>query len=256
MRTPFVGGNWKMNTDRTSAEVLATEVAQQDPGEVEVALFVPFPYLLTVGDAIRRVGSNIALGAQDAWHRANGAFTGEVSIAMLRDCGVEIVLAGHSERRHVIGESDDLVGLKAAAVLKEGLRCVLCVGETIEERRAGWTDEVNERQLASALKGFDVDWIDRLIVAYEPVWAIGTGVTAEPSQAQEAHERIRGFLARTYSREVADGLRIIYGGSVTPDNARELFDQPDVDGGLIGGASLDAGKFNRIVRAAAGGSDT
>lgn len=256
MRTPFVGGNWKMNTDRASAEVLAAEVARDDPGGVEVALFVPFPFLLTVRDVLQRLGSNIVLGAQDAWHQANGAFTGEISIAMLRDCGVGIVLTGHSERRHIIGESDDLVGLKTAAVLREGLRCVLCVGETIEERRAGRTDEVNRRQLVAGLKGVERDWMERLVIAYEPVWAIGTGVTAQPSQAQESHERIRGFLKQTYSREIAEGLRIIYGGSVTPDNARELFDQPDIDGGLIGGASLDAGKFTRIVQAAASGSDT
>ncbi len=250
-RTPFVGGNWKMNTDRAGAAALAREVAAltalPTPG-VDTAVFPPFPYLLAAGEAI--AGSGVILGAQDVYHQPNGAFTGEISVAMLKDCGVGAVLAGHSERRHVIGEDDRTVNLKVAATLAGGLTSVLCVGETLEQREAGRTDEVNERQTRLGLAGVSPAGMARVVIAYEPVWAIGTGRTATPEDAQDAHVKIRGVLSQLYGDQVARSVRIIYGGSMKPDNAEALMAQPDIDGGLIGGASLKVADFGAIVRAA------
>ncbi len=250
-RKAFVGGNWKMNTQRESATALATAVAkatEKASRDVEVVVFPPFPYLLPVGDAI---GPRVRLGAQDAYTEASGAFTGEVSVAMLADCGATHALTGHSERRHVLGESDTLVGAKTRAVLDGGLTCVVCVGETLEQREAGETDTVNERQTRAALEGVSAEGMARVVIAYEPVWAIGTGRTASPADAQQAHAALRALLAKLYDDKVAAATRIIYGGSVKGANAAELFGQPDIDGGLIGGASLDAEEFGAIVTAAA-----
>mgnify|MGYP005844924629 CR=1 FL=1 len=251
MRTPFVGGNWKMNTDRASGTALARAVAEGSAAceGVEVALFPPFPYLGAIADTLR--GSRVALGAQDLYHEKSGAFTGEVSAAMLLDCGASVVLTGHSERRHVIGESDDLVNRKTRAALDAGLTCVLCIGETLEQRERGETDAVNERQLRAGLAGIDADRATRLVIAYEPVWAIGTGRNATPADAQDAHARVRAVLASVFSPQAAAAMRIIYGGSLKPENAEALLAQPDVDGGLVGGASLSATDFCAIVRAAA-----
>jgi triosephosphate isomerase len=251
-RKSFVGGNWKMNTDRASASALARAVvgsAVTDAG-VDIAVIPPFPYLLGVGEAL--AGSGVILGAQDVYHQANGAFTGEVSVAMLTDCGVGAVLAGHSERRHVIGEDDRTVNLKVAATLAGGLTSVLCVGETLEQRETGRTDEVNERQTRLGLAGVLPADMARVVIAYEPVWAIGTGRTATPEDAQDAHVKIRGVVSQLYGDQVARSVRIIYGGSMKPDNAEALMAQPDIDGGLIGGASLKAADFGAIVRAAGG----
>ncbi len=250
MRTPFVGGNWKMNTDRASGVALARAVAQGADAckGVEVAVFPPFPYLGTIADALQ--GSRVALGAQNLYHEKNGAFTGEVSAAMLIDCGVSAVLTGHSERRLVIGESDDLVNRKTRAALDAGLTCVLCIGETLDQRERGETDAVNERQLRAGLAGVRAEQAARLVIAYEPVWAIGTGRNASPADAQNAHARVRAVVASVFSREAAAAMRIIYGGSLKPDNAEALLARPDVDGGLVGGASLSASDFCAIVRAA------
>jgi triosephosphate isomerase len=251
-RRPFIGGNWKMNTDQGSARSLARQTAHGvgPTPRVEIAVFVPFVYLLEVGRVLTEAGLPQALGAQDCFDEPEGAFTGEISCPMLRDCGVRSVLTGHSERRHVIGESDDLVRRKTRAALGAGLTCVLCVGETLEQREAGQTNRVNRRQIRSALDGFVPAWADRLIIAYEPVWAIGTGRTASPADAQAAHETIRATVGELLGAEAAEGMRLIYGGSAKPDNAADLFGQPDIDGGLIGGASLDAQSFVRIVQAA------
>lgn len=251
-RKPFVGGNWKMNTDRASGVELAKGVAREVAGAsaIDVAVFPPFPYLIPVGDATR--GSGVILGAQDVYHQASGAFTGEVSVGMLGDCGVGAVLAGHSERRHVIGEDDRTVNKKVLATLAGGLVCVLCVGETLEQREAGETDTVNERQTRLGLAGVSPDDMARVVIAYEPVWAIGTGRTATPEDAQDAHAKIRGVVSRLFGGGIATGVRIIYGGSMKPDNADALMAQPDIDGGLIGGASLKAADFGAIVRAGAG----
>jgi triosephosphate isomerase len=252
-RRPFVGGNWKMNTNKLSSAALVRGVVDALVGlkGVDVAVFPPFPYLLSVGAILRERGSSIRLGAQDASDQPDGALTGEVSCAMLKDCGVSVVLTGHSERRHVMGESETLVHAKTRAVLASGLDAILCVGERIEEREAGRTNTVNEEQVRLALREVPPEQISRLTIAYEPVWAIGTGRTATPADAQTVQAGIRAVLADLYDQDTADRVRIMYGGSVKAANAAELFRQPDVDGGLIGGASLNATEFTAIVRAAA-----
>lgn len=252
-RRPFIGGNWKMHTNRAGAAELGRGVVDGLVGlqGVDVAVFPPFPYLLAVGSILRERGSAIRLGAQDVYSEGDGAFTGEVSLAMLKDCGVSVVLTGHSERRHILGESETVVHAKTRAVLAAGLECILCIGEKLEEREEGRTDHVNEEQLRLALRDIPQEQIERLTVAYEPVWAIGTGKTASPGDAQDAQMKIRRVLAEMYGREAASRVRIMYGGSVKTSNARELFTQPDIDGGLIGGASLKASDFVAIVKAGA-----
>lgn len=252
-RRPYVGGNWKMNCDRAAAQHLARGVVDGLVGlqGVDVVVFPPFPYLLAVGSILRERGSSVRLGAQDVYFENDGAYTGEVSVSMLKDCGVQVVLTGHSERRHVIGENENLVGKKTLAVLSGGLECVLCVGEKLEEREDGRTDMVNEEQVRLGLREVPPEYIDRLTVAYEPVWAIGTGRTASPADAQDAQAKIRRVLEDLYGRDMAARIRIMYGGSVKSSNAQEIFRQADVDGGLIGGASLKAPEFTAIVRAAA-----
>lgn len=241
-----------MNTGKLSSATLARAVVDGLVGlqGVDVAVFPPFPYLLSVGAILRERGSTIRLGAQDAYHQPDGAYTGEVSLAMLRDCGVSVVLTGHSERRHVIGESETVVHEKTRAVLAAGLDCILCVGERLEEREAGRTDTVNEEQVRLGLRDVPPEQIARLTIAYEPVWAIGTGRTATPADAQDAQAKIRAVLADLYGPDAAARVRIMYGGSVKASNAADLFAQPDVDGGLIGGASLNATEFVGIVRSA------
>ncbi len=252
IRRPYVGGNWKMNTNRLSAAALARAIVDALVGlqGVDVAIFPPFPYLLSVGAILRERGSTIRLGAQNASLHPDGAFTGEVSIAMLRDCGVAVALTGHSERRHVIGESETIVHEKTRAVLASGLECILCVGERLEEREAGRTDTVNEEQIRLGLRDVPPEQINRLTIAYEPVWAIGTGRTASPADAQTAQAHIRAVLADLYGQDAASRVRIMYGGSLKASNALEIFRQPDVDGGLVGGASLSPTEFAFIVRAA------
>ena len=253
-RKPYVGGNWKMNTNRTTSAELTRAVADgvMRIDGVDVAIFPPFPYLLSVRSILRDRSSSMRLGAQDAYFRPEGAFTGEVSIEMLKDCGVSVVLVGHSERRHVLGETDETINHKVRAALEAGLECILCVGETLDQRTAGHTDPVNQRQVRTALADVPGDHIERLIVAYEPVWAIGTGKTATPEDAQDVHGKIRKLLTNLYGNDIAQRVRVLYGGSVKADNAAELFGQPDIDGGLIGGASLKAADFVTIVRAASG----
>jgi triosephosphate isomerase len=252
-RKPFVGGNWKMNTNRTTGADLARGVTDGliTADGVDVAVFPPFPYLLTVRSILRDRGSPVRLGAQDAYFQGDGAFTGEVSVTMLKDCGVQVVLCGHSERRHVIGEKDELVNKKLRAVLEAGLDAVLCVGETLEEREAGHQDIINARQVRTGLAEIPASLTERLVIAYEPVWAIGTGKTATPQDAQDAHAQIRQLLGKMFGRDAADRVRIIYGGSLKPDIAPEIMAQPDVDGGLVGGASLNAADFVSICKCAA-----
>ncbi|MBL4810110.1 MAG: triose-phosphate isomerase [Phycisphaerales bacterium] len=249
-RTPFVGSNWKMNTNAQEGFALIDAIGglMQDGG-VDVAVFPPFPYLMGIGE---RIKGGILLGAQDIWHNGNGAFTGEVSAEMLNDCGVNTVLTGHSERRHVIGESDELVNLKTKRVLESGLTAVLCIGELLEEREAGETDAVNERQIRAGLAGISEEQLGKVVLAYEPVWAIGTGKTATPEDAQNAHAAIRALICGMYSPAAGGAMRIIYGGSMKPSNAGELMAMTDVDGGLIGGASLKADDFYGIIEAARG----
>jgi len=255
-RKPFVGGNWKMNlhSDDVAALAGALVSAQVDTQLVEVAICPAFPYLLQTHELLN--GSEIKLGAQDCYHEGGGAFTGEVSLAMLKDVGVQVVVAGHSERRHVIGERDTLINSKVRASLDAGLEVILCVGETLEQRELNQTNAINWGQLGYGLAGVTAQQMANITIAYEPVWAIGTGMTATPDDAQAAHQAIREFIrCGMFNSEVADALRIQYGGSVKPDNAAELFAMPDIDGGLIGGASLKADDFLSIVSAAAGSKD-
>jgi len=251
-RLPIVGGNWKMNTDLASAVELAEDiVADCDPyaADCDVVLFPPFPYLQAVGKALGH--HRLALGAQDVYHESNGAYTGEVSCDMLTDLHATYVIIGHSERRHVIGETDELINAKVLAALRSELNVILCVGETDGQRQAGQTERINVDQVTAGLRGVTPDHMRQVVIAYEPVWAIGTGKTATPEDAQAVHELIRGTIGDLYDGAIAAATRIQYGGSVKPSNASDLFAQPDIDGGLIGGASLKAGDFTAIVKAAA-----
>jgi triosephosphate isomerase (TIM) len=246
-RTPFVGGNWKMNTNADSGMDLINGIAGRIKGDaVEVAVFPPFVYIRDISHAS---GSDIHVGAQDCYFKDNGAFTGEISTEMLKDCGATAVLTGHSERRHVIGETDQIVNQKTKAALNAGLIAVLCVGEKLEEREAGQTDAVNETQTRAGLEGVSKTELGSVVIAYEPVWAIGTGKTATPDDAQQAHRNLRALIADMYDQEAADAIRIIYGGSMKPGNAAELMAMPDIDGGLIGGASLVVDDFVAIIEA-------
>jgi triosephosphate isomerase len=247
MRRPLVAGNWKMHGSRASATELVAAIAGAMPHGVEVSVLPPFPYL---AELIGRFGdAGIAFGAQDTSAHEAGAHTGEVSAVMLRDIGCAQVLVGHSERRQYHGESDTLVAAKFVAARAAGLIPVLCVGETLAEREADATETVIGRQLDAVLERAGIAGFERAVVAYEPVWAIGTGRTATPGQAQEVHAFIRGKLAGSDAK-ISNSLRLLYGGSVKPANAAELFGQPDVDGGLIGGASLVAADFLAICAAA------
>jgi triosephosphate isomerase (TIM) len=252
MRKPFVAGNWKMNTDRRSSVELAKAVvagsAQVAREKVTVALIPPFVYLPAVVQAVS--SSGVSVGAQDVYFESKGAFTGEISPAMLKDVGCTYVLCGHSERRHVLGESDELVGKKVTAALSGGLLPILCVGELLEERDAGKMEDVVARHMRTGLAGLNADKMAAVTIAYEPVWAIGTGRTATPQQAQEVHAFIRNLLVGMYDVNVARDTRILYGGSVKGDNAKELMAQEDVDGLLVGGASLKADEFVKIIQAA------
>ncbi len=252
MRKKFIAGNWKMNTIAISAELLAAAVVKGVGGDssVTVAVCPPFPYLSRVGQAL--AGSPVGLGAQNCYHEKSGAFTGEISPEMLVDSGCRYVILGHSERRHKLGETDAFVNKKVHAALAAGLTVILCVGETLEERDANKTEAVLDTQVAGSLAGIDANKLAKIVVAYEPVWAIGTGRTASPEQAQEAHRTIRGRISQLCGAAAAQSLVIQYGGSVTPDKAAGLFRQPDIDGGLIGGASLKAEDFLGIVAAARG----
>lgn len=251
MRVPIVAANWKMNKTVGEAIALADGVREgtESAGGVEIVLCPPFTALGIVGGRIE--GSPIGLGAQNVHWEPSGAYTGEISLPMLADLGCRYVILGHSERRALFGETDENVNRKTRAALDTGMTPIVCVGETLGQRESGHTDEVVAGQIAKSLAGFD-DLFDRIVIAYEPVWAIGTGRTATPEQAQEVHALIRRLLTDRAGAERAETVRIQYGGSVKPGNAAELFGQPDVDGGLIGGAALDADSFSAIVLAAAG----
>ncbi len=249
MRRPFVAGNWKMNGSRESAGALLDEV-KAGMGEVnraEVAVCTPFVYLADVQEQLQ--GTDVAWGGQDLSIHASGAYTGEVAGSMLADFGCRYVIAGHSERRTYHREDDALVAEKFEAALKAGLVPIFCVGETLGEREQGITEQVVARQVLAVIERGGVEMLGRGAIAYEPVWAIGTGKTATPEQAQEVHAFIRGLIAER-NPEVAEKVRILYGGSMKPDNAAELMSNPDIDGGLIGGASLKAEDFLAICKAA------
>src|SRR3954447_14627 len=251
VRRKFVCGNWKMFKTGTEAQQLVSELGTRLSGvSAQVGIAPPFTALAQVKWALSQAKSQVQLFGQNCHHEKHGAFTGEVSAAMLKDAGCDGVILGHSERRQLFGETDEGVARKLKAVLGEGLHPIVCVGETLQEREAGRTWEVVSRQVRAALVGLDGAQVSRITLAYEPVWAIGTGRNATAAQAQEVHGQIRGLLREIGGAQVADAVRIQYGGSVKPDNAAELLGQPDVDGALVGGASLKADDFAKIVEAA------
>jgi triosephosphate isomerase len=256
MRTPIVVGNWKMHGTIAEARHLAEAIRDglKRPRGVEVAVCPPFTALAAVSEVL--AGSPVLLGAQNCHWEDKGAFTGEVSPLMLVDLGCRLVLVGHSERRHLFHETDDEINKRVGAALRHGLRPLLCVGETADERRQGLTFTVVEGQLRAGWAGLSPEAIGRCCLAYEPVWAIGTGLTATPSQAGEVHGYLRGLISELGSRELAQSVRILYGGSVKPDNAAAFAEEPDIDGVLVGGASLDAPGFISIAKksAAKGGA--
>jgi triosephosphate isomerase len=251
MRRPFIAGNWKMNLDRASAVTLAEGLAKASAGidGVDMAVCPPSCYLDAVGAAV--AGSNVALGAQNVYHEADGAYTGEISTAMLGDLGCKYVILGHSERRHVMGETDQDINKKVLATLKAGLLPIVCVGELLEEREAGKTLDVIRTQFEGSLAGLTAEQMLQIVIAYEPVWAIGTGKVATPQQAEGVHLDLRKIMAGCYNEEVAESVRIQYGGSVKPDNAAELLGQPNIDGALVGGAALKVDSLMGIITASA-----
>ena len=251
MRKPFIAGNWKMNLDSAAAAALASGLVKELAGitTVDAAVCPPSVYLQAVAKELS--SSNISLGAQNVYFEANGAFTGEVSCQMLKDVCCTYAIIGHSERRHVLGETDELINKKVNAAIAGGLLPILCVGELLEEREAEKTTAVVTEQVKKGLAGVSAEKMLAVTIAYEPVWAIGTGKTATADQAQEVHAMIRGLLAEMYDQSVADQIRIQYGGSAKPGNTAELMANPDVDGLLVGGASLKVADFGAMIKAIA-----
>jgi triosephosphate isomerase len=251
LRKKLIAGNWKMNKTSADGVALTREIvaAVGKQSDVEVVVCPPFTAIEAAGKALE--GSNVKLGAQNMHHEASGAFTGEVSAPMLRAIFATHVILGHSERRTLFGETDELVNKKVLAALKNQLRPIFCVGETLSERESGSTLKVVQTQVERGLEGVNKDQAASVVVAYEPVWAIGTGKVATTEQAQEVHAFIRGLLTKIFTDPVAQKVRILYGGSMKPANAPELLAQKDIDGGLIGGASLESRSFVELVTAAA-----
>lgn len=250
-RKPIIAANWKMNmTAAETAVYLPTFLREMgNDSRVEAVLAPPFTLLAQVAEALN-LSNNVRLGAQDMHWQKNGAYTGEISASMLRDLFTRYVILGHSERRTLFGETDEIVNRKVLAAYASGLKPIVCIGETLEQRDAGEVNAVLERQLRESLAGVEAkEWLDT-VIAYEPIWAIGTGRTATAEQAQETHAAVRAVIASLTDEAIAQKVRIQYGGSVKPDNARELLGQPDIDGALVGGASLDPRAFAQIVKAA------
>ncbi len=250
LRKPLVAGNWKMFKNNSEGEELAREIIEGTAkiSGVQIVLCPPFTALERLSKALGN--SLVRLGAQNMHPEISGAFTGEVSPEMLRHLFVTYVILGHSERRQIFKETNEFINEKVLSALKSNLKPILCVGETLDERKAGQTLAIVGSQLKEGLKGVTKKAIADVVIAYEPVWAIGTGVTATPEQAQEVHHEIRKQLADLFDEKVAEKVQILYGGSVKPQNAQTLFEQPDIDGGLIGGASLEARSFLDIIEAA------
>ena len=248
MRTPIIGGNWKMYKIREEATKIVVELRDQieDVKDVEIVVFPPFTLLETVGEILQ--GSKVGLGAQNMFWKEEGAYTGEISPRMLVDLGCQYVILGHSERRGYFTESNEMVNKKLQAALKFNLTPLICVGEKLEERKKGRAKEVVETQIRESLLGIEASEGKKVIVAYEPVWAIGTGETATPEQAEEMHSYIRGILEEIWDASVANLIRIQYGGSVKPENIKELMAKKNIDGALVGGASLDSASFTRIIK--------
>lgn len=247
MRRPLIAGNWKMNLDRSAAVALAAAIAERSGtiAAADLAVFPPSVYLDAVRAAV--AGSRLAYGAQNMYHQSNGAFTGEISAAMLVDLGCRYVILGHSERRHILGETNEQVNQKTQAALAAGLTPIVCVGELLAQREAGHSSAVIREQFSGSLGNLSAEHMARVVIAYEPVWAIGTGKVATPQQAEEVHRDLRKALTDRYNTATAEAVRILYGGSVKASNAAELLTQPNVDGALVGGASLKADEFLGIA---------
>ncbi len=255
MRRKFVAGNWKMNCSLSEAQQLAQDICtslEKEEISVDVAICPTFLCLSSicslVKDFQKQGGSDIGVGAQNLHWENKGAFTGEVSAPMLHDMGCSYAIIGHSERRTLFGETNEAVSKKALAALQSGLLPIVCIGETLEERENEKTEEVLRLQLEGSLAGLSPAQVEACTIAYEPVWAIGTGKTASPEMAQTVHAFIRNYLTQKYTSAIAQSIRIQYGGSVKPDNIRELINQPDIDGALVGGASLKADSFSEIIK--------
>src|SRR5216110_2635466 len=252
MRKKIVAANWKMNMTQAEASRFVEALLLRDVGEitdVEVVIVPPFTAIAKVTEALGKA-QNIKVGAQNMYWENNGPFTGEISAALLRDLFVHYVVLGHSERRTLFGETDEIVNRKVRAAHAAGLRPIVCIGETLEQRDRGNVEKILSIQLRGSLAGLSPKELQETVIAYEPVWAIGTGRNATPDQAQEAHAFVRRILGEMSNEPTADRIRIQYGGSVKPENARELMSQPDIDGALVGGASLDPRSFAQIVKAA------
>ena len=249
MRTYIYGGNWKMNLDKDSVKSLLEDLLPKvnDVKDREIVVFPPYVYLSLAVDIVK--GSNIQVGAQNVFYEDNGAYTGEISTSMLEDIGCSYVIIGHSERRHIIGETDKILNKKIKKALESKLNIIFCVGELLEEREANKTEQVVLNQIRNGLEGIEEKYLSRIVIAYEPVWAIGTGKVATPEDAQAVHKIIREEIKQLYNDNIANNLRIQYGGSVKPNNIEGLIAQPDIDGGLIGGASLKADSFAAIIKA-------
>ncbi len=247
MRKPFIAGNWKLNKNIAETKELANSLKTKLAGvsDVEIAVCPVYTSIAAAVEVLK--GSNIGVGGQDLYWEKSGAFTGEISGPMLKDAGCAYVIIGHSERRQFFGETNETVNKKIYAAYDAGLTPIVCIGETLSEREANKTFTVLEQQLKEGLKGLGVAH-KSMVIAYEPVWAIGTGKTATKEQAQEAHAFVRKVLGQILGKEIADGIRIQYGGSVKPDNVAEIMAQPDVDGALVGGAALNADSFEKIVK--------
>ena len=247
MRIPVIAGNWKMHKTTSEARALARAVKEGAAGarHFRVVLAPPFTALAAVADEVK--GSPIMVGAQNVHWEAKGAFTGEISIPMLQEIGCSAVIIGHSERRQLFGETDETVNRRVKSVINSSLTAIVCIGETLAEREAGRVHDVITQQLGGGLAGLTRQALSHIILAYEPVWAIGTGRTASPEIAQEVHGTIRGWLSRQYGDEAAQEVRVLYGGSVKPENIADLMRQPDIDGALVGGACLEAESFLRII---------
>ncbi len=251
MRKKYAAGNWKMNKTFEEGQILFSEVTNMVKDEVvnanvQVVMGVPMPYLSSFSKLINT--PKVAIAAQNCHPKPSGAYTGEVSVAMLKSAGVSYVIIGHSERREYFNESDEFIAAKVDAILAEGLTPIFCCGETLQQREAGIHFDFVKGQLTNSLFHLDAQALQKVVIAYEPIWAIGTGVTASSDQAQEMHKILRDHLATQYGQAVADEISILYGGSVGAGNAQELFAQPDVDGGLVGGASLKSRDFTDIAK--------
>lgn len=250
MRRPFVAGNWKMNLTHSESVALAQGIAAGVTGDaVEVGLAPPAVYIHAVVQATK--GSKVGVSAQNLYHEASGAYTGEISASMVQDIGCKYVILGHSERRNILGESNEDVNKKLVAALAGGLTPIVCVGELLEQRESGQTASVIQEQFDGSFAGVSAEDMKKCVVAYEPVWAIGTGKVATPEQAEEVHADLRKLMEQRYNAETAQAVRIQYGGSVKPDNAAELMSQPNIDGALVGGASLKVESFLGIIQATA-----